>query len=78
MMMLIFEIGGITSQWLLLFLAPEVLCGEAYEKEVDMWSIGVITYILYVSPPHKTSIKANFFILGFLLILSVCWHSSCK
>ena len=23
-----------------------VLSGEAYEKEVDLWSIGVITYIL--------------------------------
>lgn len=30
------------------YLAPEVLAQEPYGKEVDCWSIGVISYILYV------------------------------
>ena len=28
------------------FIAPEVLMGKEYGREVDMWAVGVIAYIL--------------------------------
>ena len=43
---------------LILWLAPEVITAEkSYDKSVDMWSCGVIAYVLYVSSKWK---KSNF------------------
>ena len=36
------------------YLAPEIMKGQVYGPPVDIWAIGVISYILYYNTYHKS------------------------
>ena len=46
---------------LLLTAAPEVLSSKGYNRSLDMWSVGVITYVRYThcTPYSKTLLVAG-------------------
>jgi calcium/calmodulin-dependent protein kinase I len=43
-----------------LFISPEILNGEPYDRSVDFWSLGIILYILYISIKSRLSGKSPF------------------
>jgi serine/threonine protein kinase len=40
---------GFWQSTLIPHIAPEVLNGDGYDSKVDLWSLGVVVYIMYVS-----------------------------
>lgn len=45
-----------------LYMAPEIIHGDSYDARVDIWSTGVITYILLCGrPPYKGKTREEIF-----------------
>lgn len=60
--LLLLFLSSSSSFFFLFAVAPEVLKGEGYNQAVDMWAIGVLTYILLCGyPPFYDKVQAKLF-----------------
>uniref|UniRef100_A0A8C1SEP8 Serine/threonine-protein kinase 33 n=1 Tax=Cyprinus carpio TaxID=7962 RepID=A0A8C1SEP8_CYPCA len=77
--------GGVGSENMLqatcgtpIYMAPEVVNGHQYSQQCDLWSIGVIMYILCGEPPFISSSKerlSEMIMKGELTFSGPVWHT---
>lgn len=66
--------GSNTNVCNVIILAPEMVNMEGYNKPVDMWAVGVITYILYAI--MQTNNLTSTYLIITIITLQHCQHDA--